>query len=254
MKKRLKSSPLISYPDLTKDFILVTDASLVAVEAVLMQLVDGKDKIVGVASRTFTAVETRWSCTEREAYGILFGVRRFDSFLRGRPFVVKCDHAALQYIDSVDHKNAKLSRWMDELSSYRFIVEYIPGEQNVWADMYSRPFGTKKPVHVDIHTPAGKFVDFENGLRAYIPSWSTKSQVPAPVGISQKLLREGLTRALIAQKDEFILSDAAEGHLKLASDQRADSSIGPLISALEKFKQNPKTIRLDRDDHNYDVF
>jgi len=126
VKKRLKTSPIISYPDPSKDFLLVTDASEVAVGAVLMQLIDGKESIVGVASRTFTAVETRWSTTEREAYGILFGVRRFDYFLRCRPFIVKTDHAALQYIDSVDHKNAKLSRWMDELSSYRFCVEYIP--------------------------------------------------------------------------------------------------------------------------------
>ena len=254
VKKRLKSSPIISYPDPSKDFLLVTDASEVAVGAVLLQLIDGKESIVGVASRTFTAVETRWSTTEREAYGILFGVRRFDYFLRSRPFVVKTDHAALQYIDSVDHKNAKLSRWMDELSSYRFCVEYIPGEENVWADMFSRPFGLKKPAHSDVHVPAGKFVDFENGLRAYVPSWCTKNQVRQPVGTSPKLLREGITRALLARKDEFILNATAEGYLKLACDQRDNHSIRGLIDALQKFKHDPKAIKLDKNDHNYDVY
>jgi hypothetical protein len=37
--------------------LLVTDPSEVAVGAVLMQPIDGKEAIVGVASRTFTAVE-----------------------------------------------------------------------------------------------------------------------------------------------------------------------------------------------------
>ena len=74
------------------------------------------------------------------------------------------------------------------------------------------------------------------------------------MGTTKKLLREGLTRALIAKEDEFILNDAAEAYLNLASDQRADSSIGSLITALEKFQHDPKTIRLDRNDHNYDVF
>ena len=59
---------------------------------------------------------------------------------------------------------------------------YITGEDNVWADMFSRPFGLKKPAHTDVHVPAGKFVDFENGLRAYVPSWCMRSQVRPPVG------------------------------------------------------------------------
>jgi len=143
---------------------------------------------------------------------------------------------------------------MDELSSYRFLVEYIPGEENVWADMFSRPFGLKKPAHSDVLVPAGKFVDFENGLRAYVPSWCTKSQVPQPVGPSQKLLREGITRALLVKQGEFILNSDAEGYIKLACAQRDNQSIGSLIDALQKFRRDPKAIKLDVNDHNYDVF
>jgi hypothetical protein len=120
VKTRLRSSPVISFADSALDFILVTDASLVAEGAVLVQLQDGREKIVGVASRTFNSVEQRWSATERESHAVLFDIRRFQYILRGKPFVVKTDHLALCYIDSVDHKNAKLARWMDELSAYRF--------------------------------------------------------------------------------------------------------------------------------------
>jgi hypothetical protein len=112
--------------------------------------------------------------------------------------------------------------------------------------MFSRPFGLKKPAHTDVHVPAGKFVDFENGLGPYVPSWCMISQVRPPVGTSPKLLREGITRAFLTTKDEFILNDTAEGYLKLASDQRNNTSIRGLIDALQKFKRDPKNIELDR--------
>jgi hypothetical protein len=110
VKKRLKSSPLISYPDPTKDFVLVTDASLVAVRAVLMQ-------------RTTIRLLPKWQAIRGKVWSRSLGVYR-----------------PLQ----------------QSLSNNRFIVEYIPGEQIVWDDKYSRPFGIKKPVHADIHTSAEK--------------------------------------------------------------------------------------------------
>ena len=210
VKTRLRTSPVISFADPALDFLLVTDASLVAEGAVLMQLQDGREKIVGVASRTFNSVEQRWSATEREAHALLFGIRRFQYFLRGKPFVVKTDHQALCYIDSVDHKNAKLARWMDELSAYRFVVQYLPGEQNVWADMYSRPFGLKKNEPTGTLKPAGKFVEFSGSLKAYIPSWCTKATVAEPTEPSPKMLTEGIARALVCSTaGEFIFSDTA---------------------------------------------
>ena len=187
---------------------------------------------------------------------MLFGIRRFQYFLRGKPFVVKTDHQALCYIDSVDHKNAKLARWMDELSAFRFVVEYVPGEQNVWADMFSRPFGLKKAAATGTDEPAGKFVEFSDSLKAYIPSWCTKATVSEPTGPSPKLLTEGIARALVCSTDgDFQLSQTADELLQLASSQRlGNSSLGKLIEALEKFKRDPKSIKLDKNDTHYGIY
>ena len=42
---------------------------------------NGKKKIVAVASKTFSATEQNWSTTEREAFAIKWGTKKFDYFL-----------------------------------------------------------------------------------------------------------------------------------------------------------------------------
>ena len=55
IKKKLTSSPVISFPDFTLPFSLTTDASDRACGAILMQeTADGKKRIVAVASKTFS--------------------------------------------------------------------------------------------------------------------------------------------------------------------------------------------------------
>ena len=173
IKKKLSKSPIISFVDFTLPFHLTTDASTVAAGAVLTQVTpDGKVRIVGVTSTTFSKTQQRWSATEREAYAILFGIKKFDYFLYGRPFICHTDHKALTHMDRKNFNNAKIKRWQDILSQYNFVVQYLAGESNVVADMISRPNGVKAEKNVEDHDPAGRFVDFdETVLPIYIPSW-----------------------------------------------------------------------------------
>ena len=39
---------------------------------------DGIPYICGAASKTFSDTQTRWSTIERECYGIVFGLEKFD--------------------------------------------------------------------------------------------------------------------------------------------------------------------------------
>jgi hypothetical protein len=51
-KKFLTNDPILQYPDFTKDFILTTDASNIAIGAVLSQGTIGSDKPIAYAPRT----------------------------------------------------------------------------------------------------------------------------------------------------------------------------------------------------------
>ena len=171
-KKMLSSTEIISFADFAHPFYLVTDASDVAIGAVLLQMLSGKVRIVATSSKTLNSTQRNWSTTEREAYSILYHVEHWQYFLRGRPFIVQTDHKCLTFLDRNIFSNRKLARWQEKLSEYDFVVEYLPGEKNNFADMLSRPFNPQAPDTPQKSKVAGKFYKVANTpIRLYVPSW-----------------------------------------------------------------------------------
>ena len=173
IKDQLSSPPVISFPDYFQLFTLTTDVSDIACGAILMQEAEnGRKKIIAVASHTFNATEQNWSMTEREAYAIKWVISKFDYFLRNRPFIIFTDHRLLTYLDKRIFNNAKIQRWQEEISDYKFILEFVEGELNIWADMLSRSHGQQKIKTPVNHTLLGKVFQVEGSdLHIYVPSW-----------------------------------------------------------------------------------
>ena len=230
VKKRLSSAPIIHFADFSKPFVLVTDASEVGVGAVLLQKDGDKDCIVAVASQTLTAVEQRWSATEREAYAVVWGIEKFDYFLRARSFTVLTDHKSLTYIDRTTFKNPKISRWQERLAKYQFVVEYIEGDKNVFADLLSRPCGIRKAELKSESKEAGKFYTFgDSGLKVYVPSWC---HVPDEneLYLTKVPQNSNLAHAFTGQA---ILGYDANLGISLAELQRHDPFLRKVIQILE---------------------
>ena len=59
---------------------------------------DGTEKLVAFASRTLAPAEKNYSQLDREALAIMFGVKRFHSYLYGRHFQIYSDHQQLRYL------------------------------------------------------------------------------------------------------------------------------------------------------------
>jgi len=68
-KTLLCNDPILQNPDFSKQFILTTDASNVALGAVLSQDSLGSDKPVSFASRTLNDTEQNYSTVEKEMLG-----------------------------------------------------------------------------------------------------------------------------------------------------------------------------------------
>ena len=78
LKDRLKKSPILVYPDYDKEFILYTDASNLAVGAILAQLdEDGVDHPVAYSLRVLNKHEKNYSVTEKECLAVLHTVKQF---------------------------------------------------------------------------------------------------------------------------------------------------------------------------------
>ena len=180
IKLRMTRPPFISFSDPSLPYVLITDASDTALGGILCQKKGEHTRIIGTVSKCFSPTERRWSTTEREAYSILYCVKKFSYFLARNHFTVFTDHKSLTYMDRRNFNNSKICRWQDELSNYSFHVQYVEGEENVWADWLSRPF--LKVANNDMpedFTPAGRFINIEGTkIQIYVPSWVTDKLDP----------------------------------------------------------------------------
>lgn len=137
-KTLLTNDPILQYPDFTKEFNLTTDASNVAIGAILSQGPIGSDKPVCYASRTLNESETHYSTIEKELLAIVWATKYFRPYLFGRKFKVFSDHKPLQWIMNLKEGNSRLTRWRLRLSEYDFTVVYKKGKNNCNADALSR--------------------------------------------------------------------------------------------------------------------
>ncbi|KAL1115008.1 hypothetical protein AAG570_007831 [Ranatra chinensis] len=80
-KEHLCREPVLRFPDFTKQFMVTTDASQVALGAVLSQLDHLGDRPVAFASRKLTSAESRYSAIERELLGVVWAVEYFRPYL-----------------------------------------------------------------------------------------------------------------------------------------------------------------------------
>lgn len=59
-------------------------------------------------------------------------------YLRDRSCVLKTDHEPVKYLQSKIKLTGRQMRWIDELQSYNFIAEHLPGSKNSAADALNR--------------------------------------------------------------------------------------------------------------------
>ena len=77
-------------------FILDTDASDLAIGAVLSQRLDGQENVIVYASRTLTKSERRYCVTRKELLALVNFVKYFRHYLYGKEFTVRTDHSSLR--------------------------------------------------------------------------------------------------------------------------------------------------------------
>jgi len=88
----------LAYPNFDLPFILPTDASKVAVAAILSQEQDGIERPIAYASRQMNKVEQAYSASESEMLALVWATKYFRCYLFGAEFVARTDHAALTYL------------------------------------------------------------------------------------------------------------------------------------------------------------
>ena len=87
---------------------------------------------------TLSKVEQRFSQTEKEALGVVFGCEKFHIYLIGIEFELHTDHKPSEVIYHPKAKpSARIERWVLRLQQYQFKLRHRPGKTNP-ADVLSR--------------------------------------------------------------------------------------------------------------------
>ena len=154
LKTRMCSSPVLAQPNFDKRFILQVDASAYGVGAILSQEGDPTTltpslkqqakptlHLVAYYLATFTATERNYDIYKWELLAIMKALAHWRPYLgwTKTPFVIRTDHANLQYWKSPRNLNWWTARWHTDLQEYDFQLEYIPGKTNTVADALSWP-------------------------------------------------------------------------------------------------------------------
>lgn len=138
LKKTLSEITYKSIPDTKKEFILTTDASNIAIGGILTQCnSEGKQNFIEAFSKTLDEAQKNYSVTDKELLAVVKSIENFRHYLIGKPFTLRTDHKALEYLWSTKNQNSRLLRWSLKLQEYSFKPEYIKGDENI-ADGLSR--------------------------------------------------------------------------------------------------------------------
>ena len=237
LKAACLQAPILAFPDFDKPFLLETDASGKGLGAVLSQKqADGCYHLIAYASRIMNDTEQRYHSNKQEFLALKWAVtEQFHEYLspyakNRNEFVVRMDNNPLTYIFSSTNLDAAGQRWVAQLASYNFSLEYQKGKDNTVADFLSR---------LDEPLPKEEVQDYLDkipypGVKAVLDNAITPLEERAELGVRPN--PEGVN----ANQEEAVATRAA----KLAStniiDWKVEQKDDPVLYQVVKHLRAPR--------------
>lgn len=144
VKELVTSDLILTHYSTDKPITLAVDASPYGLGAVFShRMSDGSDKPIAFASRSLSPAEKNYSQIDKEALGIIWGIKKFHSYLYGRKFTLITDHQPLIYIFNPKKgipvtASARLQRYSLFLTAYDYGIEFRGTAKHGNADSLSR--------------------------------------------------------------------------------------------------------------------
>ena len=146
----MTKSPVLRYPDFTKVFEVVCDASCVGIGGVLIQ----EGHPITFFSEKLNNAKRRYSTYDKEFYTIVQSLRFLRFYLLSIEFVLFSEHQALRYLNSQKKLNARHAKWVEFLNEYSFVINHRVVIENKVDDALSQ-------LTVTLHRMSAHVIGFD---------------------------------------------------------------------------------------------
>ena len=143
IKLALSNAAMLAHPDSSLPLAITSDASDVAIGAVLEQRGPKGWEPLAFFSKKLSTSQQKWPPYDRELNAAHKAVRHFRHMVEGRPFTIYTDHQSLvpSMAKKTEAQTARQQNQLSEISEYTTDIRYLQGKSNVVADALSRPNG-----------------------------------------------------------------------------------------------------------------
>ena len=139
LRDLLTSDRVMAHPQVDKPYKLYCDASDYCVGGILVQEDDqGIERPVVYISKQLSGSQLTWPAIQKEAFAVIFSLKKLRPYLYGAEYTVFTDHKPLRCLFQQEVKNTRVQRWAVLLAEMGAKIEYRKGKNNVRADMLSR--------------------------------------------------------------------------------------------------------------------
>jgi hypothetical protein len=154
LKEKMVTTPILVFPDWSKEFHVHVDASSIALGAVLTQPGEGDiDHPIAFASRKLSESEHNYNTTKREGLAMVYALQKFRHYLLGQHFKMFTDHSTLRYLVNKPVLGGRICRWLLLFQEFDFEVVVKPGRLNAGPDHLSRITNGEEPSSLEDNFP-----------------------------------------------------------------------------------------------------
>jgi len=129
----------LAFPVPGVPYILDTDASDVAVGAVLSQVVDGVERPIAFYSRIVNFALRNYCPTRRELLAVIAALQHFRHYLLGTHVMLRTDHHSVKWLKTFKRSEETLARSIEKLAEFDHETKRKHGRLHCNADVVSRP-------------------------------------------------------------------------------------------------------------------
>ena len=155
-KRTLSETVMLVHPHPNAATCITTDASNLAVGAVLEQFIDGQWKPISFFSKKLSPAELNYSAFDRELLAAYLAVRHFQYFVEGRVFHINTDHKPLTFAlrSTTERRSPRQARHLAFISEFTTDIHHIEGQANKVADALSLRVFVLQPSPIDLEALA----------------------------------------------------------------------------------------------------